>query len=148
MLAKNLVRQIIKRGGTAEIVERDRRESICTSCGRYVVKHDVICAYEGGEDYTAWFLNPMYEAFEGDGEGCEATGDDHTPVRDWEVTGTLRNYDVHMYLSNGGQPEDGGSSYFTVRAISKRGQYDMGADYNPGGWTFCDRLKDLDWAVR
>ncbi len=66
----------------------------------------------------------------------------------WELSGTLGGYDVHMYLSNGGQPANGGNSYFTVRPISKRGEHNPFSDYNPGGWTFCNRLRDLEWAAR
>jgi hypothetical protein len=94
MLAKNLVRQIVKRGGTAKIIERQH----------------------------------VSGAF--------------------EVSGELNGYDVHMFLSNGGTPERGGSSYYTVRPIAQRGHHDPFSDYNPGGWTFCNRLSDLDWAAR
>lgn len=68
--------------------------------------------------------------------------------RAYELSGELRGYDVHMYLSNCGTPETGGNSYFTVRRISMRGHHDPTADYNSGAWTFCNRLKDLEWAAR
>lgn len=151
MLAKNLVREIIKRGGTAEITEREGNRSDCKNCHKFIVRHNVLVGYEGGEDYTAWFLDPDYDKFiegETNGQRCEVTGQAHDPHRDYELSGVLGSYDVHMYLSNSGDPKTGGSSYFTVRAISKRGTYDMGSDYNPGQWTFCSRLKDLDWACR
>lgn len=92
MLAKNLQKAVIQRGGEASIIERN-------------------------------------------GAG-------------YELTGTLGNYDVHMFLCNGGNPASGGNSYFTVRPMAARGQYDPFSDYNPGGWTFCDRIKDLAWATR
>jgi hypothetical protein len=66
----------------------------------------------------------------------------------WELSGTLNGYDVHMFLCNSGTPDSGGNSYFTVRPSSKRGEYNPSSDYNPGGWTFCNRLRDLDWAAR
>lgn len=86
MLHKNIVRGIIKRGGTAAI-ERDHV-----------------------------------------GRDC--------------VVGLLNGYDVHCYPGNG-EPSN---SYFTVRPTYKRGDYDPTSDYNPGGWTFCNRISDLDWA--
>ena len=66
----------------------------------------------------------------------------------WELSGVLGAYDVHMFLCNGGTPESGGNSYYTVRPIAKRGHHDPFSDYNPGAWTFCNRLRDLDWACR
>ena len=66
----------------------------------------------------------------------------------WELSGTLRGYDVHMFLSNGGTPNSGGNSYYTVRHIEQRGHHDPFSDYNPGGWTFCNRIADLEWAAR
>lgn len=151
MQAKRLVNQIIKRGGTAEIKARDGRHSRCSACQKFIIRHDVIACYEGGEDYVAWFLDPNYDKFiEGytNGQRCEATGSDHEPIIDWEVVGELKGYDVHMFLSNSGQPQDGGNSCYTVRSISRRGEYDPSSDYNSGGFTFCNRLTDLDWAVR
>jgi hypothetical protein len=71
-----------------------------------------------------------------------------TVPQHWELSGELNGYDVHMFLCNGGQPADGGNSYYTVRRISMRGHHDPCSDYNPGGWTFCNRIADLDWAVR
>lgn len=143
MLAKNLVREIVKRGGTAEITDREGRHSRCTGCGTGLTFHHVICAYEGGEDYNTWLADTD------NGTDCPGTPSaKHEPVIDYELSGTLGSYDVHMYLSNSGDPQTGGSNYFTVRSISKRGTYDIGSDYNPGQWTFCNRLKDLDWACR
>jgi hypothetical protein len=65
----------------------------------------------------------------------------------YELSGELRGYDVHMFIANRGTPETGGNSYFTVRPIAQRGHNDPFSDYNPGGWTFCNRLRDLDWAA-
>lgn len=65
-------------------------------------------------------------------------GFDGTPWVSTEVVGTLNGYDVHMYGIE--------SDYYTVRAISKRGTYDAGSDYNTGDWTFCSRIKSLSWA--
>jgi hypothetical protein len=62
----------------------------------------------------------------------------------WELSGTLNGHDVSMTGSNGTDS----CGFYTTRAIAKRGHYDMGSDYNPGGWTFCNRLKDLEWACR
>lgn len=59
------------------------------------------------------------------------------------LNGELSNNDVHMYPRNG-KPEN---DYYTVRPITRRGAHDPFSDYNPGGWTFCNRLRDLDWAV-
>lgn len=66
----------------------------------------------------------------------------------WELSGELRGYDVHMFLCNGGTPARGGNDYFTVRPVARRGHHDPFSDYNPGAWTFCNRLRDLEWAAR
>jgi hypothetical protein len=135
MLAKNLVKQITKRGGTAEIVERDMRGSVCQVCGDQIRKHNVLNMT--GDDYDAWFSEDFLPRE--NPEQCK-DGSAHMPAIEVEVVGELRGYDVHMYGDSNG--------YFTTRAISKRGEYDQGSDYNPGGWTFCNRLTDLDWACR
>lgn len=57
------------------------------------------------------------------------------------VSGQLVGYDIRMVL------QDGGASFFTSRAQSKRGQYDPGSDYNPGGYSYHRRLRDLEWLV-
>jgi hypothetical protein len=51
------------------------------------------------------------------------------------LNGTVNGYDVSMHGEQ--------ASFFTVRAISKRGHYDPGSDYNSGDYTFCNRIKDL-----
>jgi len=130
MLAKNLVREIVKRGGEAEITERDLPRAMCTTCHEVVRRSKVLNMT--GPDYVAWFSEP------GDSTTCPS-GQPHTPRVEYEVNGTLNGYDVHMYGESSG--------YFTVRAISKRGYYDPCSDYNSGGYTFCNRLKDLDWAI-
>jgi hypothetical protein len=56
------------------------------------------------------------------------------------LSGELNGYDVNMWFSDYGRESD----WFTVRLISRRGEYDMGADYNPGGFTFLRRIKDLE----
>lgn len=61
-----------------------------------------------------------------------------------ELVGELNGHDVHMIISNYSDGQD----FFTVRAITKRGEYDPGSDYNPGGYTFCNRIKDLNWAAK
>ena len=62
-----------------------------------------------------------------------------------KVVGELNGNDILMRLDH----YDGfeGKDYFTVRSIEKRGYYDPGADYNSGDWTFCNRIKDLEWAA-
>lgn len=60
-----------------------------------------------------------------------------------ELVGEYNGYDVEMHINS-----DGGSSFYTVRKISKRGEYDQGSDYNPGGYTFCNRINDLTWACQ
>lgn len=55
------------------------------------------------------------------------------------LEGILNGYDIHMSTNS-----DGTQDYYTVRAIHNRDEYDMGADYNPGGFIFCRRVKDLD----
>lgn len=139
MLAKNLVRQIIKRGGTAEIRKRGgTTSSYCTGCGEYVTFRRVLSMV--GPDYDAWLAE--------DGDICHPSEDGkHTGNFQWEVVGELNGHDVHMFLCNGGQPDKGGNSYYTTRAIANRGYFDPSSDYNSGNWTFCNRLSDLDWAV-
>lgn len=61
-----------------------------------------------------------------------------------DVIGELKDHDIEMHVSD----YSGGSDYYTVRHKNKRGHYDPYADYNTGDWTFCHRLKDLDWAIR
>ena len=61
-------------------------------------------------------------------------------VEDGAVTGELNGYDIEM-LGND-------SRFYTIRRINKRGYYDLGSDYNPGGYTFCNRIKDLGWTLR
>lgn len=58
------------------------------------------------------------------------------------LEGVLNGYDVHMAGSYKGEID-----YYTVRAIRNRNEYDMGADYNPGGHTFLRRVKDLEKAA-
>lgn len=65
---------------------------------------------------------------------------DGKPRTSYHVEGMLREHDIHMF----GQECD----FFTVRHISKRGYYDPTSDYNSGDYKFCNRIKDLDWAIR
>lgn len=53
------------------------------------------------------------------------------------TTGTLNGYDIEMIGDDAG--------FFTARHISKKDFYDAGSDYNPGGYQFLDKVKDLDW---
>lgn len=115
MLAKNLKRAIEKRGGTATITVRPLTRWACQCSSDWQR-----CRSE---------------------ERCAGCGAVRTEER--ELSGSLGNSDVHMFLG-----DDGGSSYFTVREVSRRGEHDPFSDYNPGGYTFCNRLRDLDWAVR
>lgn len=52
------------------------------------------------------------------------------------LVGILNNHDVTMHDNCG---------FFTSRAIEDRGYYDPGSDYNPSGYTFHRRVKDIDW---
>ena len=135
MLATNLVKAILKAGGTAEIKERDMRASTCQVCGDSIRKHHVLNMT--GDDYDAWFTED-YMPREWP-QRCK-DGGNHTPRIDVEVVGEVRGYDVHAY----------GDTFasFTVRHQGKRGHHDPFSDYNSGGYTFCDRLKDLEWAAR
>lgn len=127
-------------GGEATIQEREGNASRCAHCGVDVRLRNVLNM--NGPDYTAWLPQ-----FVGDGSiRCTSPDGNHEGIKSWEVIGTLKGYDVHMFVANLGQPDDGGNNYFTVRAISKRGHHDPFSDYNPGGWTFCNRLADLEWA--
>jgi len=38
-----------------------------------------------------------------------------------------------------------GGHILTIRKTSKRGEYDAGSDYNPGGYIFLRRIKDLNY---
>jgi hypothetical protein len=129
MLAKNLVRQIIKRGGTAEIRDRELSNSVCVHCGTTIRRHNVLNMAE--PDYIAWLPTFALD----DSVKCK-----HEPVPSFEVVGELGGYDVHAYGTN--------FSHYTTRSIAKRGHHDPFSDYNPGGWTCCNRLADLDWACR
>lgn len=70
--------------------------------------------------------------------GFHATGNDYKH----KLIGELNGYDIEMD-GNGLNGEE--SSYFVIRPISKRGEYDPSSDYNPSGYTFCNRIKELDW---
>ncbi|QOH56222.1 hypothetical protein [Rhodococcus rhodochrous] len=61
---------------------------------------------------------------------------DGRPWTKHEVVGELNGFDIHM--------DDLESDYFTVRHESKRDHFDPGSDYNPGGFRFCYRLRDLE----
>lgn len=65
---------------------------------------------------------------------------EHTTTAKIELVGELAGYDLHMHGDH--------SDFYTGRRQSKRGEYDPGSDYNPGGYTFLNRLKDLDWLVK
>jgi hypothetical protein len=56
------------------------------------------------------------------------------------VVGTLNGYDIEMMC--------GSEDFYTIRKIDKRDYFDAGSDYNPGGYTFCHRIKDLSWTQR
>lgn len=62
------------------------------------------------------------------------------PFDSTELNGTLSGYDIHMYGEECG--------FFTARRISQRGYDDPGSDYNPGGYEFNDRIKDLERYTR
>lgn len=69
---------------------------------------------------------------------------------EWErsdLLGELNGYDIEMILTNG-RTITGENDFYTVRRVSDRGYFDPGSDYNSGGYTFCHKIKDLDWAVR
>jgi len=55
---------------------------------------------------------------------------------DVKLSGTLGNYDIEF---NGEE-----CRYFTSRKISDRGHFDAGSDYNPFGYSFHYRLKNLE----
>ena len=57
------------------------------------------------------------------------------------VEGILNGHDIHMSGNNGYD-----IGFYTVRAISKRGTYDAGSDYNSGDYTFCEKINQLAWA--
>ena len=54
------------------------------------------------------------------------------PYTNTTLYATLGSYEIEF---------NDGSDYFTSRRIGTK--YDMGSDYNPGGWSFCRRIKDL-----
>ena len=58
---------------------------------------------------------------------------------DVKLDATLGNYDVEF---NGEE-----CRYFTARRISDRGHYDAGSDYNPFGFTFYYKIKNLEELV-
>ena len=61
----------------------------------------------------------------------------------YTLEGELNGYDIEMFC-NGYDDTD----FFTVRSIGKRGFHDQGSDYNPGGFLFCHKIKDLAWACK
>lgn len=54
-----------------------------------------------------------------------------------EILCTINAYDVAAHV------QDDEIHFFTTRKTSKRGEYDAGSDYNPGGYIFHTKLKDL-----
>ena len=52
----------------------------------------------------------------------------------------VNGYDVE-YMGNN-------CDFYTVRSVNKRGYYDAGSDYNPCGYSYYTRIKDLERAVR
>jgi hypothetical protein len=42
----------------------------------------------------------------------------------------------------------GSSSFVTLRKISDRGTYDQGSDYNPGGYMFLNKLKQIEYYLQ
>lgn len=58
----------------------------------------------------------------------------------YELVGTLNGWDIKM-RPNGNEETN---TYFTMRRITDRGYFDQGSDYNPSGWTFCYKVKDLE----
>jgi len=61
-----------------------------------------------------------------------ADGNEYISVH---LEGVLNGHDVMMTIE----------SFFCSRTISKRGYFDAGSDYNPEGWEFHRKLKDLEW---
>lgn len=56
-----------------------------------------------------------------------------------ELEGTLGNYDIEFTGEE--------CRFFTARKISDRGHFDAGSDYNPSGYIFFYKLKNLDELV-
>ena len=66
-------------------------------------------------------------------ETLNKKGYDGTPWTKTYLKGTLNGYEIEF---------SEGSNYFTSRKIGT--VEDMGSDYNPGGWRFDERVKDLN----
>lgn len=50
-------------------------------------------------------------------------------------------------IGHGWDIEVVGGNILTVRKTKNRGDYDMGSDYNPGGYIFLSRIKDLNYWI-
>lgn len=58
----------------------------------------------------------------------------------------IRENEQSMFaMGHGWDIEVCGTRILTIRKTKNRGEYDMGSDYNPGGYIFLSRIKDLDY---
>lgn len=64
--------------------------------------------------------------------GCEVTHLDNN-----YLFGTGRGWDIEFI----------GGGVLTIRKTKNRGAYDAGSDYNPGGYIFLRRIKDLNYWI-
>lgn len=57
----------------------------------------------------------------------------------------IRENEREMFaMGHGYDIEVVGGHILTVRKTKNRGEYDQGSDYNPGGYIFLRRIKDLN----
>lgn len=58
----------------------------------------------------------------------------------------LRETEKNLFaMCRGYDVEFVGGTCLTVRKTAKRHEYDAGSDYNPGGYIFLRRIKDLEY---
>lgn len=57
--------------------------------------------------------------------------------KEGEVFGMAHGYDIEFI----------GNSVLTIRKTTNRKQYDVGSDYNPGGYIFIRRIKDIKYYI-
>ena len=56
-----------------------------------------------------------------------------------ELSGILNDHDIEFTE---------GDTFYTSRSITKRDYYDAGSDYNPSGYTFHNRVKELEYVLQ
>lgn len=61
-------------------------------------------------------------------------GGEITKCTETSLEGKIKGYDVEMCCE----------SFFTIRKSEKAGHWDIGSDYNPGGYIFLNKIKHIE----